>query len=143
MTSLTTCTTGISVFEPGAPDIFILLIHAEVHVGDPLSEANGGDDSRNARSNDNDSQGTGFVDGTLFHRPLILDRSCLLALGTATKEETSHIDCICESGEEEQRELIQKGMRRGTTKLRCTMMRARYPNSLLGVQGKAVTMQTI
>jgi hypothetical protein len=123
MTSLTTCTTGISVFEPGAPDIFILLIHAQVHVGDPLSEANGGDDSRNARSNDNDSQGTGFVDGTLFHRPLI--------------------DCICESGEEEQRELIQKGMRRGTTKLRCTMMRAHYPNSLLGVQRKAVTMQTI
>jgi hypothetical protein len=91
MTSLTTCTTGISVLEPCAPDIFILLIHAEIHVGDPLSEANGGNDSRNAGSNDNDPQRTGFVDGTLFYDPLILNRSCLLALGTVAKEKTSHI----------------------------------------------------
>lgn len=113
MMSLTTCTTGISVLEPGAADIFILLIHAEIHVGDPLSEANRGDDSRNARSNDNDSQRTGFIDGTLFHDPLILDRPWLSALRIATKEELLHLDCICERGKEEQREVIQKGMYSG------------------------------
>ncbi len=52
----TTSTTGISVFEPGAGDVRILLVDLKLEIGYPLWKSDCSYDSRNTCSNTDDSQ---------------------------------------------------------------------------------------
>lgn len=43
--SHTTCTSGVSILEPSATNIRVLLIDTKVYIGNSLSESDGSDDT--------------------------------------------------------------------------------------------------
>lgn len=63
----TTCTSWVSVLEPGSANILILVIHAELQIGDSLSQSDTGNDSRKSRTDDDHSYGTEVVNRAVLY----------------------------------------------------------------------------